>query len=117
MWRIGSYLDSPGLEQVDFLRQADGLNRAVLAFLPFGNGRWNLVRGEEVVGKGNGRFCHLSQLRIKWHCDASAGAPVENFTVGNVLAGHLFQAKRLGAKLNIVIVPFALLTMFVLYGN
>lgn len=105
------------VELGDFVGQADGLDGAVFTFFPLCDGGWNVVAGGELMGLGNGRFCHRVQVVIKGNRESFSGTPVEDFAMRNSLAGHLFQADRLGAKLDIVIVPFALLAVFVFNGD
>lgn len=89
----------------------------MLTFLAFADGGGDVVGGDEVVGVGDGRFRHLAQGVIKHNLDAPPGAPVEDFPPPHLLAGHFFKAKRLGAELDVVVVPFTLLPMFVFDGD
>ncbi|HEX4144418.1 MAG TPA: hypothetical protein VHY91_12995 [Pirellulales bacterium] len=56
----------------------------------------------------------LAELRRKHHRTPPAGANVKHSTGWNLGAEHLFQAKRLRAKLDIVIVPPSTSTTLIL---
>lgn len=97
--------------------QADGLDGAVGAFLPLVNGGGYGAVEQELVGVLNGLLGVLAQVCSERDGDAAARTPVEDFTLLNGLAGHFFQAEGLGAELDLVVVPFALLAVFVFDGQ
>ena len=65
----------------------------------------------------DGLFGQVTQLAVKGNSNASPGAPVEDFPLLYCLAGHFFQAKGLGAELDVIVVPFSFLAVFVFDGS
>ena len=85
----------------------------MFAFLTFANRERDVVGPNELLGLLNGRFRHLPQVIIEGDGDAPPGTPVEDFALADGLPRHLFQAKSLGAQLDVVVVPLAFFAMFI----
>lgn len=89
----------------------------MFAFLALADGVGDGVFFDELVGLLDGLFGKLAQGIVDRNGEAAAGAPVEDFAVGNVLACHFFQAEGLGAELDLVVMPLGFTAVFVLDGN
>src|SRR6266567_2966819 len=108
------------LQESDFVGHTDGAQAAITAtdgYFTLEWWRWG-IQQRNAHCQFDGRFCFRTQFRREVNLDTLARAKVENVTVGNGDAREpLFQAHGLRTELDVIVDPFALFAMLILYRD